>query len=116
MKIFFISKHVQLFFSSSKATGFSETFRAHGSVATINLEYNRAVFMSQFYKHLQRHLQVGGVDEGGVPAGEEGDGGRHLADVSDPVGDVELSPDRLPLLSTPGTSSLNALLNGWREG
>ena len=72
--------------------------------------------MSRFYKPLQLHLQVGGVDEGGVPAGEEGDGGRHLADVSDPVGDVELSPDRLPLLSTPGTSSLNALLNGWMEG
>ena len=52
------------------------------------------------------HLQVGGVDEGGVPAGEEGDGGRHLADVSDPVGDVELPPGRLPLLSPPSSSSL----------
>ena len=60
------------------------------------------------------HLQVGGVDEGGVPAGEESDGGRHLADVSDPVGDVELSPDRLPPLSPSSSGSLgeNVLVEG----
>ena len=66
--------------------------------------------MREFYQDLQPHLQVGGVDEGGVPAGEEGDGGRHLADVPDPVGDVELSPHRLPLLSPPGPSSLIILI------
>ena len=101
-------KHVQLFFSPRKAARFSETFSAHSSVAPIDLRYDSYRVSSQKggFVLLLLHLQVGGVDEGGVPAGEEGDGGRHLADVSDPVGDVELPPDWLPLLSPPSSGSL----------
>ena len=48
---------------------------------------------------LEDNLEVGSVDEGSVVASEEGDGGGHLGDIPEPVGDVELSPDWLPLLS-----------------
>jgi hypothetical protein len=46
---------------------------------------------------LHHHLQVRGVDKGGISAGQEGDGGRHLGHLPQAAADVEAAPHWLPL-------------------
>ena len=42
------------------------------------------------------HLEIGGVDKGGIGTGQKGDGRRHLRHFAQAAANVEAAPHRLP--------------------